>query len=183
VVTTTCLGVALIFFGAYGTVAKASKSGHVDGLTNLAKTFAGIEGTARYLHSDWGYEVLDQTSGKVLAAQNDQKMFDPGSTMKIYSVSTALKAYGPSYRFRTPVYREGTVADGRLKGNLILVASGDMSLGLREEPNGTLYYESLPKADQSYPTKGCPAWWSHRATLWPGSTSSPPRCVHRASPR
>lgn len=156
VVATTCLGVALIFFGACGTVAKASKSGHVDGPTNLAKTFAGIEGTSRYLHSDWGYEVLDQTSGKVLAAQNDQKMFDPGSTMKIYSVSTALKEYGPSYRFRTPLYREGTVADGRLKGNLILVASGDMSLGLREEPNGTLYYESLPKADQSYANEGLP---------------------------
>jgi D-alanyl-D-alanine carboxypeptidase len=39
-------------------------------------------------------------------------MFDPGSTMKIYSVSTALKLYSPDYQFRTPVYRQGTVAHG-----------------------------------------------------------------------
>ena len=70
--------------------------------------------------------------------------------MKLYSVSTALRRYGPDYRFRTPVYREGSVAGGTLSGNLVLVASGDMSLGLREQRNGTLYYESLPKADQSY---------------------------------
>ncbi len=48
------------------------------GPSNLAKAFAGIEGAPRYLHADWGYEVLDQRSGKVLAAQTPQKMFDPG---------------------------------------------------------------------------------------------------------
>ena len=70
--------------------------------------------------------------------------------MKTYSVSTALQHYGPNYRFRTPVYRQGTVAGGTLSGNLVLVASGDMSFGLREQRNGTLYYENLPEADQSY---------------------------------
>ena len=64
--------------------------------------------------------------------------------------------YGPNYRFRTPVYREGTVTGGTLTGNLVLVASGDMSLGLREERNGTLYYENLPKFDQSYADVGIP---------------------------
>ncbi len=32
----------------------------------------------------------------------------------------------------------------------MLVASGDLSFGLREQRNGTLYYENLPKADHSY---------------------------------
>jgi D-alanyl-D-alanine carboxypeptidase len=40
-----------------------------------------------------GYSVLDQRTGRVLLAQNQQKMFDPGSTMKIYSVSTGLRVY------------------------------------------------------------------------------------------
>jgi D-alanyl-D-alanine carboxypeptidase/D-alanyl-D-alanine-endopeptidase (penicillin-binding protein 4) len=92
----------------------------------------------------------------VLAAQNANKMFDPGSTMKTYSVATALNLYGPDYRFHTPVYKIGTVAGGILTGNLILVASGDMSLGLREQPDGTLYYESLPQVDQSYANTGLP---------------------------
>jgi D-alanyl-D-alanine carboxypeptidase/D-alanyl-D-alanine-endopeptidase (penicillin-binding protein 4) len=48
------------------------------------------------------------------------------------------------------VYREGAVKGGTLRGNLVLVASGDMSLGLREQRNGTMYYENLPKVDHSY---------------------------------
>jgi D-alanyl-D-alanine carboxypeptidase/D-alanyl-D-alanine-endopeptidase (penicillin-binding protein 4) len=122
----------------------------------VAATIARIEAKPLYRRSDWGYTVLDARSGKVLASQNPQKMFDPGSTMKLYSVSTALRLYGPNYRFRTPVYREGSVKGGTLKGNLVLVASGDLCFGLRELPNGKLYYESLPKADQSYADEGLP---------------------------
>jgi D-alanyl-D-alanine carboxypeptidase/D-alanyl-D-alanine-endopeptidase (penicillin-binding protein 4) len=77
-------------------------------------------------------------------------MFDPGSTMKIYSSATALRLYGPNYRFTTPAYRQGTMSGGTLNGNLVLVGSGDLSLGLRDQPNGTMYYESLPDLDQSY---------------------------------
>ena len=94
--------------------------------------------------------MLDQRTGKVLASQNDQQMFDPGSTMKLYSVSTGLRLYGTRYRFRTPVYREGTVADGTLTGNLVLVGSSDLTFGLRELPGGRLAYENLPAADHSY---------------------------------
>ena len=135
-------------------VVGAAAIGNVSGPSNLAQTFASIEGKPRYVHADWGYAVIDVRSGKFLAAQNPQKMFDPGSTMKTYSVSTALREYGSSYRFHTPVYRQGSVSGGTLNGNLILVASGDMSLGLREQPNGTLYYESTPNVDQSYADQG-----------------------------
>ena len=134
----------------------ATTIGSVTGPPDLAQTFASIEGQPRYAHADWGYTVIDVKSGKVLAAQNPQKMFDPGSTMKTYSVSTALSDYGPNYRFHTPVYRQGSVSGGTLNGNLILVASGDMSLGLREQPNGTLYYENSPKVDQSYADEDLP---------------------------
>jgi D-alanyl-D-alanine carboxypeptidase/D-alanyl-D-alanine-endopeptidase (penicillin-binding protein 4) len=36
------------------------------------------------------------------------------------------------------------------------VASGDLSLGLREQPDGTLYYEDLPALDHSYAASGLP---------------------------
>jgi serine-type D-Ala-D-Ala carboxypeptidase/endopeptidase (penicillin-binding protein 4) len=135
----------LAFLTAGGASGPANAAG-----TSLTSTFAAIEGAPRYVHSTWGYEVVDVKSGKVLAAQNAQKMFDPGSTMKLYSVTAALRAYGPNYRFVTPVYRDGSVNAGTLSGNLVLVASGDLSFGLREQANGTLYYENLPQVDQSY---------------------------------
>jgi len=138
------------------TGAGASTNGAVTGAAGVAKAIARIERFSRYRQSDWGYDVLDQNSGKVLVAQNAQKMFDPGSTMKLYAVSAALSRYGSSYRFRTPVYREGTVADGTLSGNLVLVGSGDLTFGLREEPGGKLYYENLPKLDHSYANTDLP---------------------------
>ena len=70
--------------------------------------------------------------------------------MKIYSVATGLRLYGTGYRFRTPVYREGRVSGGTLTGNLVLVASGDLTFGLRQLPGGRLAYENLPKVDHSY---------------------------------
>jgi D-alanyl-D-alanine carboxypeptidase/D-alanyl-D-alanine-endopeptidase (penicillin-binding protein 4) len=144
------IGAVLGLFGGSAMVAGASSDGGVAGSLSVTKIFASIERASRYRPSDWGYDVLDEKTGRVLVAQNAQKMFDPGSTMKLYSVATALSKYGPSYRFRTPVYRDGRLTGGMLNGNLVMVASGDMSFGLRERRNGTLYYESLPNANQSY---------------------------------
>jgi len=59
----------------------------------VATAIARIEDAPRQRWSDWGYQVADQSSGRVLLSQNAQKMFDPGSTMKLYSVSTALRLF------------------------------------------------------------------------------------------
>jgi serine-type D-Ala-D-Ala carboxypeptidase/endopeptidase (penicillin-binding protein 4) len=120
------------------------------GATALVRTISRIERKPVYRRSTWGYEVLNQRTGRVLAAQNDRQMFDPGSTMKIYSVATGLRLLGTRYRFRTPVYRTGPVSGGTLSGNLVLVGSGDLTFGLRQLPGGRLAYENLPQVDHSY---------------------------------
>jgi D-alanyl-D-alanine carboxypeptidase/D-alanyl-D-alanine-endopeptidase (penicillin-binding protein 4) len=122
----------------------------------LTAALAAIESQPKYEPSNWGYSVMDQATGDVIAAQDADHLFDPGSTMKTYSVSTALRLYDSDYHFRTPVYRAGTVSGDSLNGNLILVGSGDLSFGLREQPDGTLYYENTPDLDQSYATVGVP---------------------------
>ena len=47
---------------------------------------------------------------------------------KIYSCAAVLSAFGADHTFETPVHRRGEVVDGRLHGDLILVASGDFTL-------------------------------------------------------
>jgi D-alanyl-D-alanine carboxypeptidase/D-alanyl-D-alanine-endopeptidase (penicillin-binding protein 4) len=131
-------------------------NGGAIGPAGLTSALLAIENQPRYEPADWGYSILDQNSGEVIAAQNADHLFAPGSTMKTYSVSTALRLYGSDYRFETPVYRAGTVTGDALNGNLVLVGSGDLSFGLREQPDGTLYYENLPDVDQSYATLGLP---------------------------
>jgi D-alanyl-D-alanine carboxypeptidase/D-alanyl-D-alanine-endopeptidase (penicillin-binding protein 4) len=146
----------LILTGTAAPAVAAPRGDAVSGPGNLVKAVATIEGQPRYGHADWGIQVLDVDGGKVLASQNSQKLFLPGSTMKLYSVATALRLYGPDYRFKTPVYRQGTVTAGTLNGNLVLVASGDTSMGLRELPDGTLSYENAPAVNQNTSNIGVP---------------------------
>jgi serine-type D-Ala-D-Ala carboxypeptidase/endopeptidase (penicillin-binding protein 4) len=134
----------------------AATGDSVSGPPSLVKAVSAIEDQSRYEPANWGIQVLNEDGGDVLASQNSRKLFLPGSTMKLYSVATALKLYGPGYRFKTPVYRQGTVTAGTLNGNLVLVASGDTSMGLRELPNGTLYYENAPEVNQNTSNIGVP---------------------------
>lgn len=144
-----------------GTTGAASTNGSAlaaaaTGPAELTKTLVGIEQGPRYAHSDWGYQVIDRQSGEVLASQDPQRLFDAGSTMKTFAVSTALEHLGADTVFKTPVYKAGTQNGATLDGNLVMVASGDLSFGLRKQPDGSLQYENLPQLDHSYATVGLP---------------------------
>jgi D-alanyl-D-alanine carboxypeptidase len=71
------VGAALSLFAGSVTASGTSTNRDVAGAAKVVKAIARIESKPRYRQSDWGYAVLDQKSGKVLAAQNARKMFDP----------------------------------------------------------------------------------------------------------
>jgi serine-type D-Ala-D-Ala carboxypeptidase/endopeptidase (penicillin-binding protein 4) len=123
---------------------------------NVARAITDVSSKPLYTHSRLGIFVADQTSGETLVDQSGEKMFVTGSIMKTYSTAAALKAYSPQYRFRTPVYRTGARNGAVLHGNLVLVASGDFSFGLRDRPDGTLAFNSLPQIDHNYAYTGIP---------------------------
>ena len=115
-----------------------------------------VEAKPVFAPATWGIHVADLATGEVLIDQAGGKALVPASVMKIYSLATALDGYGPDYRFRTPVYRAGEVKDGVLAGDLVLVASGDFSFGLREQADGTLAFNSLPEVDHNSTYTGFP---------------------------
>jgi D-alanyl-D-alanine carboxypeptidase/D-alanyl-D-alanine-endopeptidase (penicillin-binding protein 4) len=101
-----------------------------------------------YKHSHWGLLVADLESGEVLYEQNADKLFPPASVTKLFTVATALDALGADHCFETPVHRDGEVdGDGVLNGDLVLIASGDLALGGRTLPDGTLAFTS---SDHTY---------------------------------
>src|ERR1700686_1097945 len=83
----------------------------------------------------WGLRVLDGTS--VLVDLNSDHQFLVGSVRKIFSVGQLLNPVGPWHRYDTPLYRAGAIERGVLHGNLIVVASGDLTMGGRTNPDGT----------------------------------------------
>lgn len=98
---------------------------------------------SKYQHATWGLYAKDLTSGEVLYDLNYDKMFSPASTSKLFSVAALLSALGDDYRFKTPVYADGTVTDGILKGNLILVAQGDLVFGGRQSEKDKISFTAL----------------------------------------
>lgn len=89
-----------------------------------------------YQQARWGLLVVDATTGKTLYERDAGKLFIPASTTKLYSCATVLAELGPDFRFRTPVVQRGEVKDGILKGDLILIASGDLTMGGRRNAAG-----------------------------------------------
>jgi D-alanyl-D-alanine carboxypeptidase/D-alanyl-D-alanine-endopeptidase (penicillin-binding protein 4) len=110
----------------------------------------------QYAHSNWHFRVEDRETGDVLFDQNGEAMSTTGSVLKVFSTSTALHLYGADHTFHTPVFRTGPVRNGNLHGDLVLVASGDFSMGLREH-DGTMLYASAPSVDHTYANTGLPA--------------------------
>jgi D-alanyl-D-alanine carboxypeptidase/D-alanyl-D-alanine-endopeptidase (penicillin-binding protein 4) len=93
-----------------------------------------------YQHARWGLLLVDSASGETVYSLNPDQLFLPASTTKLYSCSAALEALGSDYRFETPVYQRGTVKDGQLWGDLILVAQGDLTLGGRTDSQGKMAF-------------------------------------------
>jgi serine-type D-Ala-D-Ala carboxypeptidase/endopeptidase (penicillin-binding protein 4) len=117
---------------------------------SLLDAIARVTSQPRYANSTFGIQVRDRETGEVLFDQNGAEMFVTGSILKVFSNAAALDAYGPDHRFRTPVYRTGALQKGKLGGDLVLVASGDFSMGLREKPDGTMVFNNAPEFDHTY---------------------------------
>lgn len=108
-----------------------------------------------YQPSHWGLLVVDQSTGEVLFEHQPDKLFVPASVTKLYSVAAALEELGSDYRFETPIYRRGGVKEGgHLDGDLILVASGDLTLGGRTDAEGHIAFKST---DHTYANGGTSA--------------------------
>ncbi len=98
----------------------------------------------RYSEASWSLRVVDLESGEIIYDLNPNLLAFTGSVRKIYSVGLALNELGPGHTFKTPVYRRGEVDEGGvLAGDLILVASGDLTMGGRNTPQGTVAFTNF----------------------------------------
>ncbi|WP_010581699.1 D-alanyl-D-alanine carboxypeptidase/D-alanyl-D-alanine endopeptidase [Schlesneria paludicola] len=126
-------------------VAMASGAWHpVRAQDSLPGAIQRITHQAHFKQAHWGALFVDQQSGRVIYKHDDEKLFIPASTTKLYTVACALEALGPDYQFVTPVVRKGEINEhGELKGDLILVASGDLSFGGRTTPDGKMAFANV----------------------------------------
>lgn len=107
----------------------------------LAEKLAEVTAAPQFKQAQWGILVVDLKSGETLVEQNADRLFVPASVTKLFSVAAALDALGAEHRFKTPILARGDVsAEGELAGDLILVASGDLTMGGRTDPVGRIAF-------------------------------------------
>lgn len=115
---------------------------------SLEERIQAVMNRPEFAHANFGIEFYSLDSGKVVYAFNAGKLFVPASTTKTLTEGAVLAKLGADYRFHTRIYRTGPVdSKGKLKGDLILVASGDPNLSNRIQADGRL---SFVDQDHSY---------------------------------
>ena len=112
-------------------------------MASVPADIAGIMAKPRYAaaNSKWSLVVMDAKTGELVYALEPDRLSLTGSVRKLFSVGIALNTIGPEHRFETGVYRTGAApVAGVLVGDLVMVASGDLTLGGRAKADGTLDY-------------------------------------------
>ena len=117
----------------------------------LASQIEAVLERPEYKHARWGILAVDAATGKTVYARNADQLFAPASVTKLYSCAAALVALGADHHFETPVYRRGTLSHGVLSGDLILVASGDLTMGGRTDKANKMAFTD---DDHIYSTPG-----------------------------
>jgi len=99
-------------------------------LQGLNADLAGLEQSTLLSRGEVGLWVQEVESGNVLVNYKANRSFMPASNLKLITTATALEVLGSDYRYKTKGYYTGKLdSTGVLDGNLVVVGSGDPSLG------------------------------------------------------
>ena len=79
-------------------------------------------------HGYWGILVKSLRGGETLYERNSRRLLMPASNMKVVTLAAAAERLGWDYTYPTVLFAAGPIADGMLRGDLVVVGSGDPSL-------------------------------------------------------
>lgn len=103
-----------------------------------------------FKHASWGVLVVDAKTGETVYSRNPDALLAPASVTKLFTCAAALVALGADHKQETAVYQRGIALKGTLRGDLILVASGDLMLGGRTKGGKTVFKDK----DHTYASGG-----------------------------
>lgn len=79
----------------------------------------------------WAVLVYSLDRDERLIDVNSRSLLLPASLAKLVTLATAAEAVGWNHRYATTLYATGPIAGGTLQGDLVVVGSGDPSIGGR----------------------------------------------------
>jgi len=133
------------FFLLFSLICIAVQLGEAQSSALVARLDAASEAllsNEQLKHARLGIAVVDVKSGRLLKSVNPSASIIPASLMKVVTTATALEVLGEQHRFTTELCYSGTLTNGVLTGDLLIIGGGDPSLG-GGRPNGALDLEAL----------------------------------------
>jgi serine-type D-Ala-D-Ala carboxypeptidase/endopeptidase (penicillin-binding protein 4) len=94
----------------------------------------------------WGVVVQSLDRRERLFELNPGTLLVPASVAKLVTVATAADAVGWDYRYTTTLRASGPVVDGVLQGDLVVIGSGDPSIGGRAGDDLSTWVEGVRAA-------------------------------------
>jgi len=90
-------------------------------------------------HSSFALVIADPKTDKIIFNHNGEISLTPASTLKLLTTSASLQLLGNDYHYKTYIALQGTIQDSILQGNLVIIGSGDPTLGSEN------FEENLPE--------------------------------------
>jgi len=101
------------------------------GVRALKTDLASYYGAPAFQNAVWGVLVKSLQTGETLFSLNPGTFLMPASNMKVVTMAAAAERLGWDFTFTTKVVATAPVEGGAVKGDLVIVGSGDPSLGGR----------------------------------------------------
>lgn len=106
-----------------------------------------------------GIKVVRISDGATILSHRQSELFTPASVVKVLSTGAALRVKGVDYRFATPIYAIGKPDGATLEGGLLIMGSGDPSIGSGLIPRDTArlateLVQALERAGIKHITRG-----------------------------
>lgn len=90
--------------------------------------------------------VTSLRDSETIASHNGSRPLIPASILKSVTIAALLQKGGIDFRFFTPVYIDGPIDLGVMRGNLVIEGSGDPSLHSVENPGSSDFIDEIVKA-------------------------------------
>ncbi len=122
---------AAVIAASCAKAAPAAPAARLEPLDQLHDGIVASTRSAGVQRGVWGVAVHSLDRNERIFDLNSHLLLVPASVAKVAAVATAADAVGWNYRFETTVRATGPVVDGVVQGDVIVVGSGDPTIGGR----------------------------------------------------
>lgn len=109
----------LLIFVALGISAKAQNTDRVDFVVRHITHRPAVK------HASFSVCIHNITTDSTIYSRNEDLFLTPGAINKLFTSAAAYSRLGPKFTFETYLYYSGSIDQGTLNGDLIVVGSGD----------------------------------------------------------